>query len=422
MVKRLLDIAVSLVLILLLAAPMLIIALLIRLGSPGPAIFRQRRVGRHGHPFVMLKFRTMEASADTHGVSPHSADDPRLTRIGRLLREHSLDEWPQLFNILLGQMSLIGPRPLYERQAELWDDRQRRRLDVRPGITGWAQVQGRGEIPIEDKIEFDLYYVEHQSLWLDLKIVWKTVTGGGGIYEQRYSRDKVRETGGHLLGIVFDLDDTLYLERDYVRSGYRAVAEHLRETLSRDEPFEDWLWQRFQTGQSSGAFDAMSEHFQLDLSPEHIANLVDVYRRHRPDIKPIDGVPAMLTELQDRARLCLLSDGFLPAQQLKLDALGLGDRFEQIVFTEELGRDAWKPSPTGFELLQNRLDLPPESLAYVSDNPRKDFVAPNRLGWRTIQFRCQGQVHSANPDAEDGSPQVVVDSVAQLRAVLLDML
>ena len=127
----------------------------------------------------------------------------------------------------------------------------------------------------------------------------------------------------------------------------------------------------------------------------------------------------MLTELRTRVRLALLSDGFLPAQQLKLDALGLRPHFEQIVFTEELGRDAWKPSPTGFQLLQNRLDLPPESLVYVSDNPRKDFVAPNHLGWQTIQLRCPNQVHSAASPAEDGHPQVVVDSIRELRSVLL---
>ena len=197
MAKRLLDIAAGMVLIVLLAAPMLVIALLIRLGSRGPAIFRQRRAGRGGRPFVMLKFRTMKVSADSHGVSPHSPDDPRLTRIGRLLRETSLDELPQLLNVLLGRMSFVGPRPLYERQAELWDERQKRRLDVRPGITGWAQIQGRGEIPIEDKIELDLYYVEHRSLLLDLKIILRTIGNAlscrRGIYEEQYSRDRRRE-------------------------------------------------------------------------------------------------------------------------------------------------------------------------------------------------------------------------------------
>ena len=219
--------------------------------------------------------------------------------------------------------------------------------------------------------------------------------------------------------MVFDLDDTLYLERDYVRSGYRAVAEQLRESLGRDEPFEDWLWQRFLSGESRGAFDAMSEHFRLGLSAERIAGLVDVYRRHRPSIRPLEGVAALLKELRPRVRLGLLSDGFLPAQRLKLEALGIERYFEQVLFAEQLGRGAWKPATTGFEVLADRLGLPHDCLAYVADNPSKDFVAANRLGWRTIQFRCPGQVHAAAPPAEGGEPQVVVNSMEELRALLL---
>jgi len=191
MVKRLFDIAASLMGILAFGLPMLLIAAAIRLESRGPAIFRQRRAGRRGRPFVMLKFRTMRADTDPYAPSPRSRRDARLTRLGRLLRETSLDELPQLFNVLLGQMSLVGPRPLYERQADLWDDRQRRRLDVRPGITGYAQACGRGSLSIEDKIELDLYYVEHRRFRLDLKILWRTaanaLAGRGEIYERRCS-------------------------------------------------------------------------------------------------------------------------------------------------------------------------------------------------------------------------------------------
>lgn len=198
MFKRLFDIVLSLLGLLVLGGPMLAIALIIRIESRGAAIFRQRRAGWRGHPFTMLKFRTMRTDADPYGVSPHDAQDPRLTRVGQFLRETSLDELPQLLNVLAGQMSLVGPRPLYERQAAQWDDRQRGRLDVRPGLTGYAQAYGRGAITIEDKIEMDLYYVKHRSAWLDIKIVCRTarnVLGGGGeVYEQRYSRDKERET------------------------------------------------------------------------------------------------------------------------------------------------------------------------------------------------------------------------------------
>ncbi len=198
MLKRLFDIVMSLLALVILALPLLLIAILIRLGSRGPAIFQQQRAGWRGKAFTMLKFRTMRVDTDSYGVSPKSAGDPRLTRLGRFLREKSLDELPQLINVLAGQMSLVGPRPLYQRQAELWDQRQRGRLDVRPGITGYAQAYGRAEVMLEEKIEMDLYYVANQSFYLDIKIIFRTVAnivrGGGQIYEKRYSRDKESET------------------------------------------------------------------------------------------------------------------------------------------------------------------------------------------------------------------------------------
>ncbi len=196
--KRIFDIVVGLVLTVIGLPLMVLIAVAIRVESRGWPIFCQRRAGWRGKAFIMLKFRTMQADVDPYGVSPHGAEDPRLTRVGRFLRETSLDELPQLFNVLAGQMSLVGPRPLYERQAELWDVRQRRRLDVRPGITGYAQVFGRGDLTHEDKIELDIEYVERQSFWLDLKIIVRTAANvfcrRGAVYEQRYSRDKERES------------------------------------------------------------------------------------------------------------------------------------------------------------------------------------------------------------------------------------
>jgi lipopolysaccharide/colanic/teichoic acid biosynthesis glycosyltransferase len=198
MTKRLADILVSLVLLVLLGGLMLLIALLVRLGTPGAALFRQKRVGRRGRPFTLLKFRTMRSDADAYAPSPHSPADQRLTRLGRFLREKSLDELPQLVNVLAGQMSLVGPRPLYERQAQTWNDRQRRRLEVRPGITGYAQAYGRAGLTLEDKLEMDVFYVQHRGCWLDTKILLRTFLNlfskRGQIYEQRYSQDKERET------------------------------------------------------------------------------------------------------------------------------------------------------------------------------------------------------------------------------------
>ncbi|MHC4561635.1 MAG: sugar transferase [Planctomycetota bacterium] len=197
--KRLVDIIVSFIAMVVLCVPLCIIALILRLESAGSPIFRQRRVGRRGKPFTMLKFRTMRTDAAPYGQSPHAADDPRLTRFGRWLREKSLDELPQLLNVLAGRMSLVGPRPLYERQAAKWNDRQRKRLEVRPGLTGYAQAYGRGSHSHEEKIEMDVFYVENRGFWFDVKIVSKTFLAmfagrGEDIYEQRYSADEEFES------------------------------------------------------------------------------------------------------------------------------------------------------------------------------------------------------------------------------------
>jgi lipopolysaccharide/colanic/teichoic acid biosynthesis glycosyltransferase len=198
MIRRMLDILGAVLALTVFGVPMAMIAVAVRMETPGGAIFRQRRAGRGGRPFEMLKFRTMRADVDAYAGSPRSGDDPRLTRVGRFLREASLDELPQLINVLRGEMSLVGPRPLYERQAARWDHRQRRRLDARPGVTGYAQAYGRAGLTIEDKIEMDLHYLDRRSLWLDLRILARTVANvftarRQGIYEQRYSRDKDRE-------------------------------------------------------------------------------------------------------------------------------------------------------------------------------------------------------------------------------------
>ena len=197
MIKRTFDILVSLLLLTLLLVPMLVIAIMVRIGSPGNPVFCQRRAGRRGKGFTILKFRTMRIDADPYGSSPHSGKDPRLTRFGRFLRETSLDELPQVFNVILGQMSLVGPRPLYERQAEQWDKFQRRRLEVRPGITGYAQAYGRGQLTIEEKIEMDVHYVDNRGFWFDLRIILRTVRNifrpRGGVYEKQYSSDREYE-------------------------------------------------------------------------------------------------------------------------------------------------------------------------------------------------------------------------------------
>src|SRR5919106_584111 len=170
---------------LVLVSPLLAaIAIAIKLESRGPVFYRQRRVGKNGDVFELFKLRTMHQGADPVGVGTAvTAEDPRVTRVGRLLRRFSLDELPNLFNVLRGDMRIVGPRATLPAQVELYTPRQLRRLDLRPGVTGWAQIHGRAGIPWEERIELDVWYVEHRSLWLDLKILARTpaaLFGGAG--------------------------------------------------------------------------------------------------------------------------------------------------------------------------------------------------------------------------------------------------
>jgi lipopolysaccharide/colanic/teichoic acid biosynthesis glycosyltransferase len=185
--RRAIDIAVSAT-VLLVASPVLALAALaIKLDSRGPVLYRQRRAGRHGEPFEVLKLRTMIEGAEQVGAGlAIDAGDARVTRVGALLRRTSLDELPNLVNVLRGEMSLIGPRPTLPVQVEQYTERQRGRLAIKPGITGWAQVNGRASLPWSQRIELDLYYIEHRSPALDLRILARTlalVLGGHGLYK-----------------------------------------------------------------------------------------------------------------------------------------------------------------------------------------------------------------------------------------------
>lgn len=187
MIRRAVDVAVSAT-ALALSSPLLLVAVVaIRLESRGPAIYRQRRIGEHGRPFDVLKLRTMVDGAESIGAGlAVNENDSRITRMGALLRRTSLDELPNLLNVLRGEMSLIGPRPTIPVQVAQYTPRQRGRLAIKPGITGWAQVHGRASLPWSERIELDLHYIEHRSLALDLRILWRTpamVLGGTGLYK-----------------------------------------------------------------------------------------------------------------------------------------------------------------------------------------------------------------------------------------------
>lgn len=181
---RAFDIALATVALALTSPVLLIAAVAIKLGSRGPVLYRQRRVGRDGREFELLKLRTMIEGSDPVGVGTVvSRDDPRVTRAGRFLRRTSLDELPNLVNVLRGEMAIVGPRPTIPAQVDDYTPRQRRRHEVRPGLTGWAQVRGRAGIPWEERIELDVEYVERRGAALDLRILAKTagllLTGHG---------------------------------------------------------------------------------------------------------------------------------------------------------------------------------------------------------------------------------------------------
>lgn len=173
MTKRFFDLSVTIIGLLFIWPFMLLLFLLVRLKLGAPVLFCQKRPGLHGHPFLMYKFRSMLDVRDDNGAL--LPDEVRLTPFGRFLRSSSLDELPELINVLKGEMSLVGPRPLLMQYLPLYSTKQARRHEVKPGITGWAQVNGRNAISWEDKFTLDVWYVDHQSFLLDLKILWLTL-------------------------------------------------------------------------------------------------------------------------------------------------------------------------------------------------------------------------------------------------------
>lgn len=186
--KRTFDLALAIPALVVLSPLLLLCALAVKLDSPGPILYRQERIGRGKRPFQLLKFRSMVVGAESTGAGVRvEAKDRRVTRAGRVLRRLSLDELPQLFNVLAGDMSLVGPRPTLRYQVELYTDRESRRLRVKPGVTGWAQVHGRNSIDWAERIRYDLQYVDGISLRLDLLILFRTlpaVFAGAGMVSQ----------------------------------------------------------------------------------------------------------------------------------------------------------------------------------------------------------------------------------------------
>jgi putative hydrolase of the HAD superfamily len=220
--------------------------------------------------------------------------------------------------------------------------------------------------------------------------------------------------------VVFDLDDTLYDELDYCRSGFKAVAESLSnlvDVLSPEQIF-DSLWQQFTAGNHTKTFDAALDDLGINYDDKIIQKLIKTYRNHKPKIKLPADSGKVLRQLRGKYTLALLTDGFLPAQQLKVQALKIENYFKCIIYTEQLGRKCWKPSPVGFEKLMQTLNAKPQAIAYVADNQMKDFIAPNRLGFLTIQITRPARIHTATSEDSDAAAQYVIRKISQLPSLL----
>lgn len=175
-IKRFFDFWIALIVLVCISPLLLVMTIWLHFANKGAgAFFKQKRAGMGGETFEVYKYKSMTDECDANGVL--LPDDKRITRVGRIVRGTSLDELPQLFNVLKGDMALIGPRPLLPEYVPLYDNIQRRRLEVRPGISGWAQIHGRNSLKLSKRFELDVWYVDHVSLWLDIKIIWMTITG-----------------------------------------------------------------------------------------------------------------------------------------------------------------------------------------------------------------------------------------------------
>jgi len=207
-VNRALDLLIAVAALVVLSPLLLLCAVAIKLDSRGPVLYRQRRVGRDGRPFELCKLRTMVVDAENQGAGLYIEDrDPRITRVGRMLRRFSLDELPNLFNVLRGELAIVGPRPTVQEQVDRYTEHQRRRLEARPGITGWAQVNGRTSLSWPERIELDVWYVDNRTLALDLRILARTarmLVTGHGLYSadltQGWDEEAERQTSGATRG------------------------------------------------------------------------------------------------------------------------------------------------------------------------------------------------------------------------------
>jgi putative hydrolase of the HAD superfamily len=223
--------------------------------------------------------------------------------------------------------------------------------------------------------------------------------------------------------IIFDLDDTLYDEIDYCKSGFAAVADYLHNanpSISKQSFFNE-LWNQFQNKNRTRTFNAALESLNLPCDEDLIKQLVRLYRDHRPAIALPADSKTVLEQLRSSYTLALLTDGFLPAQKLKVEALDIAPFFSSIIYTEELGRSCWKPSPKGFEKMLDELNVTANQAVYIADNAAKDFIAPNRLGMTTIQIIRPNHIHTDQPSIPENAPKHTINAPDQLISLLRNL-
>ena len=220
--------------------------------------------------------------------------------------------------------------------------------------------------------------------------------------------------------VVFDLDDTLYDEIEYCKSGFRAVAEFLAELPEAPpaEHFFNTLWKQFTAGNRAKTFNTALDKLDISYDDKSIEQLVNVYRSHIPKIILPEDSRDVLCELRAKYSLALLTDGFLPAQKLKVQSLGIEKYFKCIVYTELLGREFWRPSPAGFEKIIETLKTGPENMIYIADNEKKDFIAPNKLGFLTVQLIRPARLHTSIRAESGAKARFVIHKISQLPALL----
>ncbi len=220
--------------------------------------------------------------------------------------------------------------------------------------------------------------------------------------------------------VVFDLDDTLYDEVEYCKSGFGAVARFLADLPEAPTAKRIFgaFWGQFTASNRTKTFNAALDELGIDYDDKLIDELLKVYRNHIPKITLPADSKDVLHQLSEKFTLALLTDGFLPAQQLKVEALAIEEYFKHIVYTEELGREFWKPSPAGFEKIMQDLNIKPETISYVADNEKKDFIAPNKLGILTVQLIRPARIHTESAKEPPAAPQYVIHKISQLLPLL----